>query len=368
MELAYIVYTAIFIVTILFAYFGIKANRGRKDSVSRQTWVFWGIAIVFYIFILGLRKDVGIDYRTYKMFFENDFNSSSGVDIIYYLFENIVKNGHYNYFIAFLAFIPIYFIFLSFKDKPKFLVLFLFFYFTWGTFFYSMNIMRQTAACAILLYVITRYLDRDYKGFIIFYILAFILHRSVLLALPFIFLFKFDFIKPRWIIICLLFLSFLYGQYIYNSYSHSLENVVLTGIFERYNYYLEGRYEYSERVTTGSGLFEVLNLFVALLVVFYSNVLKRKYEQYNFNLYYNFMIVGYIFHNIIYDLVMLRVFNYFNFLGILALAMLFHYLFFIQKNIMLKFIGVGLMLIGIVNYYYQIYKCTMEIAPFYFIF
>lgn len=71
MELAYIVYTALFAVTMLFAYLGINANRGRaRDNVviTPKAWFYWGIAILFYTLILGLRENVGIDYTSYKIY------------------------------------------------------------------------------------------------------------------------------------------------------------------------------------------------------------------------------------------------------------------------------------------------------------
>jgi hypothetical protein len=376
MELAYLVYTALFVVTLFFAYAGIKksGNLHKIHKVtSRKTWIFWGIAIVFYTIILGLRKNVGIDYISYKEMFEN-IHLFTKVDVICFLFAGIVKNYHYNYFIALLSFVPICFIFLFFKDKIKFLVLFLFFYFTWGTMFDSLNIMRQMAACTIIVYAVTKYLDKDYVKFIIFSILALCFHRSSLFVLPFIFLFRFDFTKSRRIVMCLLILSFVFGQNIYNQFLFPVLNKFFTAVdvLSSYSIYLENFDLYSERglilVEGGTGLFNIFNLFVVIYAVFFSEILKEKYKQYNFNLYYNFMIVGTVCYNIFrYNEMLNRMCDYFLYFELIVFAMLFYYLLFVQKNRNFIFLCVGIMLFGIINYYYQIYMCSQDIAPFRFI-
>jgi hypothetical protein len=373
MELAYLTYTVIFVVTLFFAHAGIKRNDNFHRITNRKTWIFWGIAIVFYTVILGLRKDVGIDYVTYKEMFEW-IDVSTNADVICFLFKGIVKNYHYNYFIASLAFVPICFMFLFFKDKTKFLVLFLFFYFTWGTMFDSLNIMRQMAACTIIIYAISKYLNKDYVRFIIFIILALCFHRSSLFVLPFIFLFRFDFTKSRRIILCLLVLSFVFGQNIYNQFLLPVIDISFTAInvFSSYNIYLENFDLYSERgrilVEGGTGLFNIFNLFVVIYAVYFSKILKEKYKQYKFNVYYNFMIVGTVCYNILkYNEMLNRICYYFVYFRLIVFAMLFYYLLFVQENNTFKFLCVGIMLFGIVNYYYQIYICSQNIAPFLFI-
>jgi hypothetical protein len=374
MELAYLVYTLIFAVTLFFAYAGVKRNGNFHKVTSRKTWIFWGIAIIFYTIILGLRKNVGIDYVTYKEMFAR-IDASTQTDVIYFLFTGIVKNYHYNYFVALLAFVPICFIFLFFKDKIKFLVLFLFFYFTWGTMFYSLNIMRQMAACTIMVYAVTKYLDKDYVKFIIFTVFALCFHRSSLLVLPFIFLFRFDFTKSRrLLIICLLVLSFVFGQNIYSKFLLPVlsKSFIAVDVFSGYNVYLENFNFWAERgftlIESGTGLFNIFNLFVVIYAVFFSDILKEKYKQYNFNVYYNFMIVGTVCYNIFrYNELLNRICDYFVYFRLIVFAMLFYYLLFVQENRDFKFICVGIMLFGIVNYYYQIYMCSQHIAPFHFI-
>ncbi|MDR2830864.1 MAG: EpsG family protein [Methanobrevibacter sp.] len=373
MELAYLVYTVIFVVTLFFAYAGIKRNDNFHKITSRKTWFFWGIAIAFYTVILGLRKDVGIDYVTYKGMFEV-IDAFTKTDVIYFLFTGIVKNYHYNYFIALLAFVPICFVFLFFKDKIKFLMLFLFFYFTWGIMFDSLNIMRQIAACTIIVYAVTKYLDKDYVKFIIFTILALCFHRSSLSVLPFIFLFRFDFTKSRRIILCLLVFSFVFGQNIYNQFLFPVLNkfFIAVDVSSGYSIYLENFDLYSERglilVESGTGLFNIFNLFVVIYAVFFSEILKEKYKRYNFNLYYNFMIVGTVCYNIFrYHEMLNRMCYYFMYFRLIVFAVLFYYLLFVQENTTFKLLCVGIMLFGVVNYYYQIYMCSQDIAPFRFI-
>lgn len=378
MELAYIVYTFIFAFTLLFAFMGVNAGRTRNMVVERyKVWSYWGIAIVFYTLLVGLRENVGIDYTSYKNVFDELMQvglSYRQQDIIYYLFLPAVENIHYNLFIAFLAFITIFFIFKNFEDQPQILVLYLFFYFTFLIFFLTLNIMRQNAACFVAFFAVKCFKEKEYGRFIAYYSLAFILHASVLFLLPFVFLFKYDFFKFRWLQYVLLLTTFL-GSNILFSYIEPKLGLLSALDIGQYNFYLEN-YEYlvergleMKNSSGGTGLFKYLTLSLDCLAIFYSTKLKRSFSHYHFTLFYNFFIIGAILSNIAsFHETADRLVYYFLFYRIYIYAVLFYYIYYkTEKLPLLKLLCICIMLIGVVVFYFNIHRGNMDIAPFQFI-
>lgn len=386
MELAYIVYTALFAVTMLFAYLGINANRGRaRDNVviTPKAWFYWGIAILFYTLILGLRENVGIDYTSYKNIYQDLIRwgktDRGDTDLIYYIFLPVVKNLHYNFFIAFLAFVPIFFLFRSFENKTRILLLYLFFYFTTVSFFSSLNLMRQYSAMFIIFFAINQFLKKDYKQFIIYYILAFIIHRSCIVFLPFIFLFKYDFLKWRWLQYALLFGSLIVGNILFENLSLILSIIKLPDFMNSYQEgYLESLSERTERMEEimaslnfRIGPIYYLNLFLNCTVIFFSIKLKERYKHYNFTLFYNFFIIGLILTNILGENEGLdRILLYFRFYNPFIYAVLFSYLFNSKgrSKVIMKGLCIIIMIIYILIFYKDIGASEyLKIAPYQFI-
>jgi hypothetical protein len=366
---------------MLFAYLGIKTN-GENNTVS-ATWIYWSIAIIFYTVILGLRENVGIDYKGGLNVFADllDLNSYSfaEIDIIYLIFIPIVKNFHYNFFIAFLAFLPIYFTFQCFKNKTQFLLWFLFFYFTCLTFFTTLNIMRQYAAWFVIFYAINKFLEKDYKRFILYYILAFLLHRSVLLFLPFIFLCRYDFTKWRWLFVSLLIISYRWGEIIFfSSFDSLIQNLSIDlymgtydGYINQYDYWIDRTLEANaEAKAQGLGIYGLLILVVDCIAIFFSKKLKEEYKEYNFLLFYNFFIIGAVFMNIFgYHETLKRAVVYFVLYRNLIYAIMFYYIFTKMRNryLALKAIFIVIMFMLILFFYSNIHRKIMEIAPYHFI-
>jgi hypothetical protein len=380
MELAYIIYSLIFVVTMFCAYMG-RITNGQYDEIQLskkvQVWIWFGIAIIFYTLVLGFRENVGFDYTSYQLVFQDLIRYGSttrDVDIIYYIFLPIVKNLHYNFFTAFLAFTTSFFVFKCFEQRMNILLLYLFFFFTFVVFLNSINIARQTSAFFILFFAINQFLNKKYKKFIAYYIIAFIVHKSCLVMLPFIFLLKYDFFKYRWLQYALLLMAFFYGKLIFGQISVGVFGINLEE-FLGYEHYINNFDLWMDRVidikneVQGTGLYPLLVLFTDGIAIFYSRSLKEKFKCYHINLFYNFYILGAIFEPILqFHETGMRVISYFAMYRIYIYAILFYYLFKESRNsIFMKVICIAIMLIAIVFFYVYISRERGGIAPYQFL-
>jgi len=381
MELAFIIYTLIFLFTLTFAFVGINAAQWRDDAgKSWKTWGYWSIAIVFYTLILGLREDVGLDYTSYKNVFINMVHSGGeleGIDFIYYIFLPIVQGVHYNIFIAFLAFLVILFIFLVFADRSKILLFYLLIFFTLLPFFISLNIMRQYAAMFIIFYAFNQILKSNYIGFFLSYLLAFVIHKSCLILFPFVFFLRVDFFKYTSIQYILLIVSFLYGSFIFEMISELLRVLSLPDFLSLYQQqYVESfdfRTDRASEITEESkstGFFPIFLTSITLVVILFSRKLKIKYEKYNFIFYYNLYFIGVIFSNILsYNEGLDRLVQYFTFYRSYIFSIFLYYIFLDseKKYFLVKVFLIFVIFISLVFFYMVIYRGTMKISPFQFI-
>jgi hypothetical protein len=380
MELAYIVYTSIFAVTMLCAYVG-RITNGAYTTIQphkkSKVWMWWWFAIIFYTLILGLRENVGIDYTSYKHVFNELIeytNDRGNLDIIYYIFLPIVKNFHYNFFTAFLAFTTIFFVFKCGEDRMDILLFFLFFFLTFEVFLGSINIARQTSAFFIMFYAINQFLKKKYTKFIIYCILAFVIHKSCIIILPFIFVLKHDFIKYRWLQYTLLFIAYFSGFVIFEQITS-----LFMGIDIHYNIgyeeYVNNFDLWVERVIErrqehqGTGLYTLLVLFVDSMVIFYSPKLKHEFRRDHIVLFYNMYLIGAtLSHITVFHETMHRLTNNFEMSRIYIYAMFFHYIFKNNKSpVLVKLICGIIMLLGIAFFYVSISRERGGVAPFQFL-
>ncbi len=366
---------------MLLAYCGVYI-RGNKNTLTAKSasWFFWGVAIVFYTILLGLRENVGIDYTSYRELFNSLIRwgkDSVKTDMIYYIFLPIVKNFHYNFFIAFLAFITIFFLFRSLERNREVLLWYLFFFFALGTFFLSLNIMRQTAAAFVVFYAMNLLLRAKLKKGILYFFLAFIIHRSSLVLFPFIFLFRYDFLRGRWVQYLLLFSSLVVGNILFEKLSPILSSLDFIGLENSYGWYFQNFEIGSNRALemkseyNGTGVFNYLTLFLNCIVIFYSVKLKEKFKHQYFTFFYNFFIFGIILNNLIqFNEGMSRIISYFTFYSVYIYSIFYYYLFQRTENnsaLLVKFSCLIILLLGIAFFYNSIFHKRMEIAPFQFL-
>ena len=385
MVLAYFIYTVIPIVVILLTFLGVRHSK--NNQATKETWFFWGGAILFYTLIIGLRENVGIDYTSYKIIIQNliyKLDYGRRQDIIFYLFVPIVKVTHYNVFIVFLAFITILYQFLILSDKCQIATTFMVVFFISMIFFLSLNIMRQNAALFVVFYSMILFQKKQYLKSAIHFAISFIIHKSIFVLIPFYFLFYKNIIIsiPVFIQFALVITSFFLGDNIYNFFEHYIKIIGLSAtkkipFLSGYSPYLENFEYWAERgldlrdKVKGTGVSKYVFLCLSLFSIGLSVQLKNFFRLENFSSYYPLLIIGEILKPVFFNSEFLsRITSVFIFFKVYVYTTTIFYLFNIYKGRHgdgLRFIMLTLILMLIIFYYVVIYKQRMAIAPFQFL-
>jgi len=380
MSLAYLVYSIIPFFTILFVKIGNLYSI--NNQANRRTWFFWLIAIFFYVLILGFRDGVGIDYESYKHHFNQVlYNYGGQKDIIYYIFLPIVQTFHYNFFIAFLAFLTIFFLLKYFGSSTDFSVWFLVMFFGLGIFFLSLNIMRQTAASFVMMYAISNYFERKKIVSLFFILVAFILHKSILIIVPIFFVLKFLPLVSTKIQQIVYVIFFSASQFLFervNNFIFVFVYGILTNFnLGHYNYYLENNDDVVAKSmeaiseANGTGLFTLFLFLMDFLVISHNRLLIKAYNRGEFRTFYYLFFIGTIFSTVFSGHeILARVISLFTFYRLIVYAVFFHQVFSDtgkKTNNVNRYIGILSIVIMILFYYRNILFRRMEIAPYDFI-
>ncbi len=147
-----------------------------------------GILILLFItFMIGLRKEVGIDYSTYEFAFNfryNKFVYEPLYSILMYVIKKTFDKFHYLTFV--MSLITNIFIYLGLKKRKvegSYLILAIYIYISnVGLIF--MNLMRQGVAVAIFFYASTFITERNFKKYFAFIMIGAGFHFSMILLLP----------------------------------------------------------------------------------------------------------------------------------------------------------------------------------------
>lgn len=194
---------------------------------SRNKKLCLGLIILMLVLISGLRVDSTLysDEWNYRHAFQGYTNISfNALDL------NILKEPGFtllNYFIAQITDNSQVLIFLCACITNLSFVLFLyrysneftfslFLYVTGGTYFSSMNVIRQYLAIAIILFGFKYLLTQDLKRFTPFVLIAFLFHKSAVIAFIFYFLINSSLISKHKLI------SFLFIIFIFLNFNNLL--------------------------------------------------------------------------------------------------------------------------------------------------
>lgn len=333
--------------------------------------------ILVYSLIIGLRYNVGRDYVGYTDWFkelrhtgqfpvDNDFG-------FIWLNEILVNLGLESYMLfIIIAFLQILFLLLSLRKISFLGSWYLYFFFTSLLFFTSLNTMRQTVALFIFMYCIQLFENKKYLYTCLLSILAFSMHKTVIILfvlLPFL---KFEWFKNVKIQGTILFLSvFILPVFFSVILDFASPIINLLG----YNYYIENldlMKEITDENNKGDGLSVFLFFFIDLFIIFFYNKLKKQYSSYNFVMFYNIYFVGLILSRVFAEnFILTRIADYFISFRVLILAFLMVYIFNTTKafkNPFIKPIAVVICIAMLLFYYKAIYNNAGDIAPIQFIF
>ncbi|MFI1772644.1 EpsG family protein [Thalassobellus citreus] len=373
MLLAYSVY--IFLLVLLFtaAAHNNKLLLRSNDNLetNEKSFVFWRwpiiVGFLLLVLIVGLRYDVGVDYMGYRNDYLGDIEYAAKlrwikIERYEFGYRTLMRTLiHYNIsawvLFTIIAIFIWYFFIQSFKVFPLLLKWGLFFAFTTGFFFASMNGMRQTIALVIFMYAIKFIEEKSLIKFTVYILFASSFHTSILLIYPFYFFVnKISFTNPRWLIVYTL--SYILGNKI------DIRDLIVFGLelFPKYQHYTEWFLDDFSNPTSG-GLGNFYTFTVGFLIILFSNDIIKKIPR--MKIYYNLFFIGAFVFNFFWKYSILgRVTYLFFWFEIFCLAALAYY-FGKSKNFWIIYV---IIITQIIMFLYKIFKGENQCSPFQFIF
>lgn len=320
--------------------------------------------IIIYVVVVGFRYNVGVDYINYlgwyKVYLRTGKYPVEDMDSSFLFVNYVVKelNIHFSFIFCFLAYILIYAIVRGVRYMKFLYVFFMFFFFT-IIFNESMNVMRQVAAFFLWFCSYSLYFEKKKKQSLFIGLMAFLTHKSSLIALAWMLFLKIDLFKNRKTTALLLVLSFFMGVALYD-YLKIIFVFIAPFWGDRLGGYSDewsmGQFEEHTAANSGEGIAVVIYLFINLLLVGYSGKLRKIYGDYHFSFYYNLFIIGQILNPICsLNTIFLRANYYFSLYNIVVLSFFCHYLLVKNKTSVLeKLYGMGILMIYLLLHYRHI--------------
>lgn len=374
----YIFYTLFFVLCIFFSSY-LKVKKNGMGSIPEIDFNNLGIYLfmLIYSLIVGLRYNVGKDFTGYNDWFkvlrhtgrfpvDNDFG-------FIWLNELLVEFEFesYSLFII-IAYLQILFLLLILKKLPFLRSWYIYFFFTSLLFFVSMNTMRQTLAYFIFIYCLQLYYEKRFLKTFLFFLLAFSMHKTIILPIVMLPFLKFEWFKNIMIQLMLLFLSLFILPSFYSGFIGNIEPFSNLLGYTYYTDNLDLMKEITEENKRGDGLSIFLFFLIDLLIILHYDKLKDRFNSYNFIQFYNLFFLGVILSRVFADnFILSRIADYFIYFRVIILSFLMFYIFNIAKdsrNQVIKPFTVAICLGMFLFFYKAIYNNAAEIAPIQFFF
>lgn len=337
-----------------------------KKYVKTNKYYYVVAAIAIYAIIFGMRYGVGADFFAYLHEFESMVKygeSLTKTEPGYELLERIAAfTGSSTFYFALVAFLQLFFVVLGFKEK-KYIYPTLFFTFVFmATWLNYGNGLRQVLASCIWTFSIKYIIERKPIIHYLLVAVAITLHYSAWVLIIFypIIRFSSNWFKKPIIEIALVILSLIVGNInvIQEVIQQSETLIVLLG----YDNYLTTYDEMIEsEVTLGAGF--IIGLLIKLIVIFYSEKVKKFVNSDYYNILYSLYVVGVIIgYAFIGSQMISRINWYFNICSFGIVAFTLYY--FKTSKQKVPFVALGSL--TILTFAAIIYKAAVNTALFVF--
>jgi transmembrane protein EpsG len=277
----------VYISTLFLAYYATRLGT-RKNSdnnhlaVSLNRYTFSALFII--AFVSGFRYEVGTDWITYSLFFDNI--ESGGV---IYLFENlkdfglilvtrtiIFLNGNAQIMFFLMAFLSWYYIFKS--TTYSLLPFLIYFLFVDNYFFWSMNGVNQFAALGISMYAYIYISKRNIYRYVLFIMFASMFHLTALLLLPLFFIpykkINYSYVWLSLFIISIVFASNpVFGDVIKKYFSIMISYIPL---FKQYQHFVYDNKYFEARGLAGTGLGYLYRILITIFIMYKGHEYTKK--------------------------------------------------------------------------------------------
>lgn len=268
-----------------------KEEKQKNDKAKIAFYTIIGLGIL--IIISALRYQVGTDYNNYLDYYIV-YSVLDFKDIISYanelLFILVIKIAYVfqepQIMFAIIAFLTIYITYraiLTQKEKLSITLAFALYVFLY--YMYSLNIIRQALAIAIILYSYKYILQRDFRKFLLMVIIATLFHTTALLFLPFYFLCPSKNEKGKKLKNLIRFLTIGAIFLIITQLDVVIDLLSQIGLFSRFSLY-------NVMNAQGDNKQVIINTILLLVFILYSKPLI-KYNEDN-RMYLFLYIVGYV--------------------------------------------------------------------------
>lgn len=278
-----IIYLSLSIITALMTHLSLKA----KDKLT--TIFCASIAIFLPSIFAGIRYGIGTDYFVmYRPYFESLINRSIFRDNMEFGYKFLNKfiallGGDIQIVLFIMALITLFFTYLTLYEYKDRINVFMGM-FTYMLLFYllSFNAVRQMTAVSIVVYSIKYITKRNFLHFFILVILAFSMHYTAIIILPFYFLYKIFGTNKHKLILLLTFgigfiLSINYQQILYPIFKQ----------VDSLSYYAH-YFIASKKFEFTFGMLARIMPFILPIIIFYKEIQNDK----TFFMVYNLVVVG----------------------------------------------------------------------------
>jgi len=324
-----IVYLSLIFVLTAFGMITAKFAAPNRQDLSFYRWEVI-IPMIYFSLIFGMRYGVGVDHLSYLNTYLNGEGKDRFEPGFRWLMSLFQNNGiHFSWFFGTVAFLQIFFFLLAFKSE-RFLFPFLGFVLIAGGYFLGwMNAIRQDLAACIFIYALKYIESKKWWLYLFWCTIAFLFHKSAVILIPLYPLLKNsrDFFKS--ISFQIIIIAFSLIIYFLNV---PLEKIIFPKIetiisWLGYSTYTPERSETMViKMNTGIGF--LLATFINVIIVLYSNKLKKFYNSNRFIIIYNLYFVGTLAQLLFVESVIFaRPFRYFNCFGLVLSSYLLYYLY-----------------------------------------
>jgi len=327
--------------------------------------------MMLFSIIFGMRYNVGVDhiaylkdYETLKLFNIPARDTEPAYALISYIFAHLYL--HFSFFFTFLAFIQIFFLFLTFKNYRDVLPYVVMTFMLGCVFLTFMNTIRQQIAFCFFMYSL-QYI-RSKKPFHYFSILlmAYLFHKTSILLFPIYFLYKnkdsyFKNLKVQFILLIIA-LIILYVNVFENLFS-SLDTLMTIFGYDQYVDIVnkDDSLLFSLERQRGMGFYVLL--MVDLVLISNSNNIKQYFKDTIFPIIYDLYFFGVIYGYITNGSILLSRPNEY-FLGFKFIVAAFSLLYYFRKkenskkDKMLFYLLIGLYVLIFAGYMFRMKENT----------
>lgn len=333
-----------------------KGNK-QKDQITAT------IAIIAYSVIFGLRYGVGMDYFTYKENFEFPDTityTEPGFLLALKLFSSVHLSTPF--YFGIIAFIQLYFIFLSLKNDKKIYPFLVFSYMAGCIWLSFANCLRQELAFCIFTCSIQLLDSKRPVLYALIILICTSLHSSALLLLilyPFFLMKKDWFTSIKWQILLLIISIGIMNLNLTSSLISKIESLfALTS----YNYYLSD--DYSELFFNESriGIGVYINATIEFFLIANSNKVKRYYSKTIFPIIYTLFFIGVLWKYVFWGSQLLQRINFY-FYGFEFIIVAFSLTYFYKNN---KLSFLLLSFLTLLVFIATMYRMDENTAQYYF--